>query len=141
MSTSSPPTTFRTQTKRQRTWDEVYKSVKSFYDFFGHLQCEDGGDKAWLVSQRINRRNLSAMQIHKLDKIGFDWESGRTKKDNHWDQMFNLLKKFKLQFGNCRVKRGNVYQGKPLGRWVHNQRESFRRSILRQDRHRRLQDV
>ena len=76
-------------------------------------------------------------RIDRLSSIGFKWALKEGVSTVPWQTRFNELVQYKAKYGDCNVPRS---QG-PLGRWVHNQRDSYREVKLAQDRIDRLNGV
>ena len=60
-----------------------------------------------------------------------------------WETRFNELVQYKARHGDCNAPRGRKVpqsQG-PLGRWVHKQRDGYKKSKLSQDRIDRLNGI
>ena len=83
----------------------------------------------WVSKQRSNYRlyqegkpcHITAERIRELESVGFEWEPNSL----CWDERFEELREFKLQFGHCLVPQ--LYSADPkLGIWVTNQRSRYR---------------
>ena len=102
----------------------------------------------WVHKQRTHYKNnnLSKERIHQLNGIGFNWTSSsgcsRKKKafpstseqtssrQMPWEIRFDKLVQYKAKHGHCDVPQREG----PLGRWAHQQRESYKKNKLSQDR-------
>ena len=63
-----------------------------------------------------------------MDALGVSWSND----DSKWNSMFEQLKLYKKQFGNCKVPHN--YAGNPkLGRWVGTQIHERRKKIKRRN--------
>ena len=94
----------------------------------------------WVSKQRIAYRDdkLEQDRIDRLNGIGFDWAPLRgSARTRPWETRFNELVKYKAKRGGCNVPRR---QG-PLGRWVHHQRESYKKNRLSKDSIDRLNGI
>ena len=109
----------------------------------------------WVHKQRTHYKNnnLSKERIHQLNGIGFNWTSSsgcsRKKKafpstseqtssrQMPWEIRFDKLVKYKAKHGHCDVPQREG----PLGRWAHQQRESYKKNKLSQDRIVRLNGI
>ena len=95
------------------------------------VQIDDVNLGEWVVTQRKQYRKLregwpSAMtqdRINKLEAIGFDWDPHESK----WHSKFELLCRYKNENGDCLVPARYVIDGVPLGKWVLNQRQEYRK--------------
>lgn len=72
----------------------------------------------WVSRQRKSRTSLTKEKVAKLNGLQFVWN---TRKDA-WEQGFSRLENYKMQNGNCIVKKGYVIDGFNLGSWVVRQR-------------------
>jgi Helicase associated domain len=89
----------------------------------------------WVAVQRYFRDVLPVERKRRLDKIGFVWAW----RDNHWEQNFAALLKFKRRQGHCCVpiafKEGDL----KLGWWVATQRRN--RKEMSTERRARLNKI
>jgi hypothetical protein len=68
---------------------------------------------------------MKAEHIRALDGIGFDWGTKRADSASNWNERFEQLREYKLQFGHCIVPQ--QYSANPkLGRWVSRQRNTYK---------------
>ena len=105
-------------------WQEAFEALKSFKKKNGHCRISKCNEVnlqnlgVWVIVQRSHKAKLSREQIAQLDSIGFSWDPSTDK----WEESFEGLKEFRNKEGHCRVARGKVVKGIPLGDWVHRQR-------------------
>lgn len=104
-------------------WNERYNQLKDFKARFGHcvvLQSwhEHGGFGTWVSRLRQRRKDLTATQTDRLNKLGFDWDPKATR----WELRFAELRAFHAEFGHARVPL-NWPRNRILGRWVSLQRQ------------------
>lgn len=77
----------------------------------------------WVQYQR-QRKNLTSLQVKKLNDLDFIWDSDEHK----WTKGFKQLKKHMHREGHCKVPQNTIENGFKLGKWVDKQR--LRRSNL-----------
>ena len=82
----------------------------------------------WVYTQRqfYKKGILSQKRADLLEGIGFGWEP----LDEAWTARFDELVDFKNENGDCNVPQVHG----PLGEWVHNQCQSFKKGKLSQER-------
>jgi superfamily II DNA or RNA helicase len=92
----------------------------------------------WVVVQRRRFQDgtLSADQINRLEKIGFEWDP----LNSDWESLFKDLESYKSEHGDCRVSSG-YHANKPLAAWVNNQRQNYRKGILTAERIAKLEKL
>eukprot|EP00957_Ditylum_brightwellii_P054610 4137788-Ditylum_brightwellii.AAC.1 len=71
------------------------------------------------------RNTLSSNHIQQLNSIGFIWDH----LEHAWNERFDQLCTFKAQHGHCLVFQYEA-QYTTLGRWVNQQRESYKKNTL-----------
>ena len=98
--------------------------------------------RRWVDKQRQAARNgtLRADRRERLDTIGFDWAGARADLDAHWERRFAQLLAFRERFGHCRVS-AKWKEDSSLGQWVHEQRSTRKKGILKAERLRRLDEI
>jgi hypothetical protein len=132
----------------QRLESEVawYKTLNLLYDFAGEFgRLPTRADSAyrgvdlggWIGQQCDDRHALPSDRFAALGCVpGWRWEapgrgpSGRPlppARAKGWQKNFELLKAYVEAFGQLPPKRGCVYLGVDLGRWVANQRRAIKR--------------
>lgn len=60
---------------------------------------------------------------------------------NDWDYMYEILKKYKFEFGNCDVPRRLHYKNVYLGNWVATQRKLYKNNFLAENRMQLLSNI
>ena len=118
------------------TWDEHFEQLCEFKEQIGHClvprKCAaNPGLGTWVSSQRTQYRmhqegkpsQMTAQRLRALNGIAFDW--GRGTVNLTWNEHFEQLCDFKVQFGHCNVP--YKYSADPkLRKWVRNQRSMYR---------------
>ena len=136
---NSPPPLAAPPAKRRRTvdfftgdnFDAMYKEFEEYKKKTGSVippvqpvtKLRQWVDRVRIEYKRLESGNslLTASQVQKLNDIGFQFD--RKIKPRTWEERFNELKRFKEQFGHCKVPRlfsQPSYEG--LGKWVADQR-------------------
>ena len=106
------------------TWDQWFGRLSKFKTLEGHCGVpqhyqQDGFYLGqWVSTQRALKNQLSKDRIDRLNSLGFIWN----KRVNQWEQLFNLLIKFRGREGHCRVPNDHVEDSYNLGSWVLTQR-------------------
>lgn len=123
----------------ENRWEETYALIKAEYEATGKLKLKDKNQKVWLFRQRKNYRDgkLSAIQISQLEAIGIYWEP----KDN-WKLLYEKAKVYAAE--NKNLDPPATYKtsdGLNLGRWLMEQRSSYRKNKLTEDKVRRLEAI
>ena len=69
--------------------------------------------------------HMTAERIQELENVGFKWGISKTDLRSSWNERFEELREFKVQYGHCRVPK--LYSDNPkLGYWVAKQRARYR---------------
>ena len=82
-----------------------------------------------------------------LDTIGFVWnvdfyDSEKSTQQQHWDEMFDRVKDFKVRFGHLTIRHDyRTEDGCKLGQWVSIQRSNFRDQKIDDKRKALLEDI
>lgn len=113
------------------SFDEAFKLIEEYKDKNGHCnvpqeyKTESGIYLGVVVSNiRNGRRKITIEQKEKLNSIGFSWK--RHKGSISFQEVFNLLKEYKKEYGHCNVPRGyKTESGAPLGEIVSNIRKGI----------------
>jgi hypothetical protein len=124
-------------------WEEMFKALTSFCKQQGHCKVPANWKKnpqlgRWVAMQRYRRKlgELTAKEIERLDKLGFEWSpTGRV-----WDAMFERLLKFKKSQGHCDVP-SQWARDLNLATWVSNQRHRNKKGALDPERVKRLNAI
>jgi len=114
-------------------WNECFEQLREFKVKFGNCfvpQHYSANPKLgqWVSTQRSNYRlyqegktsPMTAELIRELESLAFEWETTA----GFWNERFEELREFKVQFGHCLVS--IRYSANPkLGVWVSNQRRNY----------------
>ena len=126
--------------ERPMIWEEMLEALKEYKEEHGdcdvHSTWSENKQLAyWVTMQRIKYKsnNLSGDRIRRLEEIGFEWEPD----EFVWKKMFEALKEYKINCGNCNVPHSHT-ENKKLGIWVTTQRIKYKNNNLSGDRIRRL---
>jgi hypothetical protein len=130
-------------------WIVMYEKLKAYKEMYGNCLVparfvSDDGTKLgrWVINQRqmhVKDAALRERRRRELDAIGFVWVvNERTRQltptagvhaskeerfNARWNAMFDKLKEYKAEHGDCLVpRRYNCTDGTPLGHWVKTQR-------------------
>ena len=140
----------RTSRRYERgSWEARFQRLAEFKNKNGHCNMPRAVDRVlwgWAVRQRRAKRigKLDADRVHRLEQIGFQWETagtsrrGFTGQQCSWEARFQQLVEFKTRYGHCNVPRAAE---KSLGQWVSNQRHARKVSKLDANRIRRLEEI
>lgn len=72
-------------------------------------------------------KRLSSERKAKLDEIGFVWSLRSKRIEDHWEEMFHQLQKYKEKHGDCLVP-SRYEENLKLGKWVETQRYEYTKS-------------
>ena len=144
---SSPSSAPKAKKSREEFWNENFKRLAAYKCQYGdclvpHKYENDQTLASWVANQRtaFKANKLSADRKAKLDSIGFVWVAGHTSKGLPWDEMFEKLKEYKRQHGNCLVPKR--YKIDPaLGNWVNYQRNANKMNKISDERKAKLDSV
>jgi hypothetical protein len=133
-----------TWSPHEKLWEESFRFLTLFAGQEGHSQVSvDHVDPSgftlgrWTATQRANYRRgaLSKDRINRLEALpGWTWSPF----DGQWEKGFSNLAVFLDREGHSQVPQRFQESGFNLGRWVTNNRRSFRRGALSKDRADRL---
>lgn len=118
------------------TWKERYKQLVTFKKKFGHTHVPSTYDKSlakWVRDIRAERSPVSKERKKLLKEIGFDWKGVR----KSWEEMFEVLLKFKKKYGHTQVSRS--WKDKSLSIWVANTRR--KKETLSKDKVKKLESI
>ncbi len=136
-------------------WEDMFNTLKEYKNYYGDCNVSVHWKLGqWAVAQRTNYKNnnLSEDRIKRLEGIGFEWASHRKERDRYsgrnrsvksikkWEQMFDVLRKYKEDHGNCNVP-SKWTENKRLAYWVATQRTNYTNKQLSNDRIKRLEDI
>ena len=119
---------------KEGCWDTKFQELVRYKAKHGECKVprSQGPLGTWADRQRTTygKGKLTQDRIDRLNGIGFDWTPprGSSKKMVLWEIRFNELVQYKAKHGDFNVPRS---QG-PLGRWVQQQRESYKKNKLSQ---------
>jgi len=124
-------------------WEVGFAHAKEYAEQIGDLLvpisyvCDDGYKLGnWIANQRNNRvsndkyRQLSTEQIEWLDSIGMVWNVA----EYAWTRGYEQAVRYWQENGHIRVPRGTRINGVDLQSWVSEQRKSFKRGKLSQEK-------
>ena len=144
------------------TWNMMYKLAKKYYEHYGDLKIsrsfktingyeidKNGYNLGfWISNQRVRYKNdtLSEDRIKQLEKIDMIFGIG---KQDAWNIMYDLAKKYYEHYGNLKIPRSfktvNGYEtdekGYKLGVWITTQKTNYNKSILSEDRIKKLEKI
>lgn len=131
------------QKAQKEQWDKIFALAESYYKENGNLRMPryfiiDGVDVGtWLTNLKggyngKNRRKLSKYQISKLESIGIEWDYDYL--DDLWNKMYNCAESYFAIYGNIFIPQGYEYEGLPIGNWIHDQTQFYKKGKLSQDR-------
>ena len=124
-------------------WEVGFSHAKEYAKQNGDLLvpvgfvCGDGYKLGnWIANQRSNRngndkyRQLSQEQVARLESIGMVWNTA----EYSWNKAYDLAVRFYRQNGHIRVPRGSRIDDVDLQSWVCEQRKSFKKGKLTQEK-------
>ena len=125
----SPRIIHNRATYRIQTWEEMYSELCMYHRQHGDclVHTKDTKLGRWVKKQRKSHKKgeLHYDKIRCLESIGFVWELQKGGQQQDWVDMYEQLKAYKEEIGDC-----NVPQRKSkLGRWVNKQREKHKKGI------------
>jgi len=108
-------------------WNKMYKLLEKYKQREGDCDVpfrhiEDGEQLGkWLKRQQTQNEagTLDRSYAQRLELTGLVWGSVRLKR---WNEMYELLKEYKLREGNCKVPAEHKESQKNLGGWLVRQR-------------------
>ena len=121
------------------SWDFMYAEAKKYYEENGNLEISKRykTESGYSLGSRIDRQRrnekLSADRREKLNRLGMVW-----KKEGSWDVRYRLAAEYYEKNGNLDIKTNYVADGIWLGKWLAEQRKSYRDGTLPRDCARRL---
>lgn len=124
-------------------WDNIFALAEAYYKEKGNLRIprhyviDDFDVGNWLTNLKgsyrgNNRRHLTEYQISKLESIGIEWDFDFF--DDLWNQMYNCAECYFANYGDIFIPQGFYYEGNPLGNWIHDQTQLYKKGKLSQDR-------
>ena len=140
-SETSNSTSTTKETTRSKRWETNFQLLIQYKEREGHVNVpnahkEDGGNLGWwLQNQRHLYKNgkLKTDRLNELESIGIVWDY-RTESEDRWEDMYQRLVKYKEQDGHTEVPYNYKDEdGKNLGTWVNQQRQSKKQGDLDRD--------
>ena len=130
---------FKWELRKHVGWNERFEQLEEFTKENGHCRVPQKYPHLgkWVQHQRerYKKGKLSSEQIESMNGIGFEWVQ-----IVGWDERFEQLKGYKKDHGDCNVPRN--YKANPqLGKWVNDQRTSYKKGKLLPDRFNRLEGI
>lgn len=135
-------------TKLKERWFEIFRLAEMFYKDNGHLRIPrhylinniDVGQ--WLTNLKgaykgHSKRKIFDYQIKALESIGIEWNYDYL--EDTWNKMYLLAYEYYNEFGCLNIPQGKLYKGQNLGNWLHEQRQSYRKSRLTEDKIQKLE--
>ena len=117
-------------------WNQRHEELVKFHGIHGHCRVPRGDEKykdlgRWVNHQKLEYKRrcegkpnqLTLERFVALQKIGFEWSLDH---DSKWQQKFNELLEFRLQYGHTNVP-FEYKENKQLATWVYNQRVLIRK--------------
>jgi hypothetical protein len=131
--------------EKEAQWNETYQLLVDYKKQFGDCRVrkrhvvDNVSLGHWVLRQREYHRKgqMPPDRKKKLDEIGFVWELG----EEHWHEMLELLKVYKMQHGDLRVPKNHVMDGVALGHWVMRQRTIARKNEMSHERRKLLEEI
>jgi len=111
---------------RDALWGEMFQLLLRFKEREGHCIVPTDHEEnernlgIWVSLQRRKKvhGNMKASREERLQEAGFIFAVDQ----NKWENMLQLLLKFKEREGHCNVRQSHMENGRSLGRWVTFQR-------------------
>ena len=136
------------KSKKIMTFDEWLELVRKYKEQYGNLLVPSKyitptGENLgrWIVNCRaaFKKGKLSLEQREALDKIGMTWQMVER---NDWKDMFALASLYKEEHGNLIVPFSYITpNGKPLGRWIRQQRTNYQQKKLSEKQIEKLESI
>ncbi|KAL3778987.1 hypothetical protein ACHAWO_009184 [Cyclotella atomus] len=146
----------RSPEKRFPSYDKLRMShideLKEFIQEFGHANVPPTYSinpqlGKWVENTRgkHNRGELPDDRVNELAEAGFNFETPLTPDkyhsyayDHRWDERFKELMDYKNEHGDFKVRPSHNYA---LNKWIENQKQSYRKGRLSEERTARLEGV
>lgn len=116
--------------KFNRAWERGFEAARDYFDAHGDLGAPfnyvtPSGVKlgAWLCNQRDAYRagKIKPKRAQRLERIGMVWQ-----KEDPWELRFALAEAYYREHGNLNVPGNYSVDGIGLGKWVNEQKQSYR---------------
>ena len=101
-------------------WNRGFAYLVAYKEEFGNClvaggsQYHDYNLGQWVSMLRTKKDKLSEGQISQLDALGFVWDAW----EYRWQEGYDLLVDYKIEFGDCLVSQNYTYHNYNLGMWV-----------------------
>jgi len=128
-----------------KNWESMFETLKKYKNEHGDCNVPRDWEEPklvnWISTQRTRYRNknITKDQIKRLEDIGFEWTVIFGKVYKNWESMFETLKKYKDEYGDCNVPLG--WDNPKLVNWVRVQRNNYRNKQLSKDQIKRLEEM
>jgi superfamily II DNA or RNA helicase len=118
----------------EENWNQMYEYLTEYYKKYKHCNVSTKENQklySWISGQRLDFKNnkLDDERLEKLKKINFSLGE----KDDKWNTMYELLKEYKKEYGDCNVPDKYIYKDEKLGNWVGWQRKVINKDINNKD--------
>jgi superfamily II DNA or RNA helicase len=126
---------------RSQQWEMGFAALQIFCKREGHCRVAHGHEEDglklgnWVGTQRLNRNELTADQMNRLNSLSFSWDP----RAEQWEEGFVALQSFYKREGHCRVAQGHQENGLKLHLWMGTQR--WKRDELTVDQVNRLNSL
>ena len=116
--------------KFNHAWERGFEAARDYFDAHGDLGAPfnyvtPSGVKlgAWLCNQRDAYRagKIKPKRAQRLERIGMVWQ-----KEDPWELRFALAEAYYREHGNLNVPGNYSVDGIGLGKWVNEQKQSYR---------------
>jgi hypothetical protein len=127
----------------QALWDDGLAALCRYVEDHGTTRVPQGLTFAgvplgnWVARQRREyaKGTLDPKRQRALEELPtWSWDPYA----EEWERRFNLLKRYVDEYNDARVPASYTVEGIPLGSWVRDQRDNYRRGTLKADRKRKL---
>ncbi|MDE3744153.1 DEAD/DEAH box helicase [Maribacter polysaccharolyticus] len=122
-------------------WESYYNQLKEHYQKYGNSapkQADYPELYGWVFRIRKGRQLITKEQKKELEKIDFNFESTRSKRES-WDITFQKLLLYKEEHGHCQVPRG--YSDSTLANFVARNRFLINNNKISEDRLKKLNSI
>ena len=106
-------------------WEEGFSALSKYKEREDHCRVPGNHLEShyrlgqWVSKQRSSADKLTEDRRMRLDELDFVWEA----LEDHWEEGFSALLKYKEREGHCRVSTNHLEDGYRLGLWVAYQRQ------------------
>lgn len=130
-------------------WEQNFQAAERYRRTYGDLNVPAGYKTEtsfalgqWIAAQRRRRRQgaLSGEQARRLEGLGMVWEPYSSR----WEAMYAAAKAYSMQHGSLEMPSDyRTAEGLHLGKWLHRQREAWKKEGQGRDagRFRRLEEL